>query len=186
MLDAVGMTTVDYLCLGNHEFDLGIDNLVKKVGASAIAGKILNSNWSGNGRNMNNFPPCAFIDVGSKSVLLGGFCTADKSIYNPSDPPDFVDINVSIADFWEKQTEQSTKLPDVFVPPTHQVCFLDYIRYECICYLTSISSFTHDQDVAKDLETGVMLAAHEDLKERVPIILGVRMIVLLMRPLPGL
>lgn len=42
MINAVRKSGLDYVCLGNHEFDLGFGNLSAKMGK--FNGKCLNSN----------------------------------------------------------------------------------------------------------------------------------------------
>ena len=86
------------------------------------------------------------IDVGHRSVLLGGFLTEDESIYPPSTMPEFTPITQSIIELWEEE-KKAGRTHDLFVPMTHQLTPLDQ-------------------------QTGEALSKHAELKKVVPVLLA--------------
>ena len=121
MTAALEVAGVDYACLGNHEIDLGFEGLGSKLKALTKC-KVLNTNVAN--PELAHLPRKDVINVGHRSVLLGGFLTEDESIYPPSTMPEFTPITQSIIDLWEEE-KQAGLTHDLFVPMTHQLNTLD-------------------------------------------------------------
>ena len=81
MLEALDVAGFDYVCLGNHEFDIGIERLASNLGHLQSC-KVINSNV--HNKELATLPKNAVVTVGDKTVLVGGFLTNDSFIYPPS------------------------------------------------------------------------------------------------------
>jgi len=103
----------DAMCLGNHEFDLGIDNLTAILegitsGGSPITLPILcaNINWkkAGEGHHLRNFvQPHMVLNAGTLKVGLIGVVTTDP--YNYSD-----EVNAILTDPYQAAGEAASIL----------------------------------------------------------------------------
>ncbi len=129
--------------LGNHEFDVGEANFAARM--RAFRGKVLNSNCDREA--FKEMPKYEILRVGTRTVLMGGFVTADASSYRPSAFPDPSHVPQACIDLWEDVKAREAVTPDAFVPLTHQ-------------------------SVADDHATIDLLAGHAELKSRMPAVLG--------------
>ena len=77
MTEGLGHAKIDYVCIGNHEFDFGFD--VCAARAKQFKGKAINSNVST--AQLSALPKYDVVEVGEKKVLVSGFLTKDTSIY---------------------------------------------------------------------------------------------------------
>lgn len=142
MAKGLGMAKIDYVCLGNHEFDVGYDKLKDQL--QYVTGKVVNSNVEV--AQLAHLPRYEIVKVGARTVIVGGFCISDKSIYTfpiPTITPT-VDACHTV---WNDAKEAIGSMPDLFLPMTHQF-------------------------IADDKATANALADHPDLGSRTPCILG--------------
>ena len=125
MGDALNTVPVDYVCFGNHEFDVG-PSISRRV--KAFSGKWLNSNISEPAfEDAAGAPLPAFdiVEVGDKAVVLGGFATDTLDIYRPGsnlviEPPATAMARVWAAACAAREAAGRAP-PDAFVPLTHQL-----------------------------------------------------------------
>eukprot|EP00656_Telonema_subtile_P036347 TRINITY_DN4032_c0_g1_i2.p1 TRINITY_DN4032_c0_g1~~TRINITY_DN4032_c0_g1_i2.p1 ORF type:complete len:564 (-),score=167.28 TRINITY_DN4032_c0_g1_i2:292-1983(-) len=143
MVSMITHATLDYICLGNHEYDLGFAGLSAKL--REFPGKCLNSNDKGT-PCLDWLPTHDLVQVGERCALLGGFCTPDKTIYSPVRCPELLPVDDAIVELWDKVVSTGVT-PDVFVPLTHQ-------------------------QMHEDRSTCAVIAQHDSLKERTPVVLG--------------
>jgi len=142
MTEALNHAMVDYVILGNHEFDFGFEVPVARM--NQFKGKCLNSNIT---EPEFPFPKYDVVDVGGKKVVLGGFLTQDTSIYAPSNTPKVMPAPEAAEKVWEAAKAQLGAEPDCFIPMTHAL-------------------------VPEDKKTCVALSKHKELGKKSPILLG--------------
>ena len=124
MGDALNTVPVDYVCFGNHEFDVG-PSISRRV--KAFSGKWLNSNISEPAfEDAAGAPLPAFdiVEVGDKAVVLGGFATDTLDIYRPGSNLVIEPPATAMARVWAAAcAARAAGLapPDAFVPLTHQL-----------------------------------------------------------------
>ncbi|NER51596.1 MAG: bifunctional metallophosphatase/5'-nucleotidase, partial [Symploca sp. SIO1A3] len=117
MLDVLKIVDIDYLCFGNHEFDVSMDVLCDRF--KTYEGKCLNSNIldlpivDASGQPL---PKYDIVDVGSHRVAFAGFCTNDTNIFRPGTDLNIQPIFEALKETWSKCSEQATML----IPLTHQ------------------------------------------------------------------
>lgn len=143
MIEGLNVAGIQYVCLGNHEYDLGFAGLRRRL--DGFDGTVINSNTFD--EPLADLPRYETIQVGARTVLLGGFLTEDKSIYAPSTTPDVTPITEACQSLWEEVKTAIGKTPDVFLPMTHQL--------------------TKD-----DRATASSLAKHKELATRTPVLLA--------------
>ena len=84
MLDVLKVVNIDYICFGNHEFDVSLDVLGERF--KTYEGKCLNSNIldlqivDASGQPL---PKYDIVEVGYRRVALAGFCTNNTDIFRP-------------------------------------------------------------------------------------------------------
>jgi 2',3'-cyclic-nucleotide 2'-phosphodiesterase (5'-nucleotidase family)/Ca2+-binding EF-hand superfamily protein len=145
MTQALDVVDLDYACLGNHEFDLGIDAIANRLRKLERC-TCVNSNV--NNSELDFLPRHSIFDVGARTVAVGGFVIAKPSIYSPSVRPDAEQIDDAIPKTWTAMKEaMGGKAPDLFLPMTHNF-------------------------IKEDRATGEAIAKHEELSSRTPVILG--------------
>jgi 2',3'-cyclic-nucleotide 2'-phosphodiesterase (5'-nucleotidase family) len=143
MIEGLNVAGIEYVCLGNHEYDLGFAGLRRRL--NGFDGQVINSNTYD--ELLADLPRYDTIQVGSRTVVLGGFLTEDKSIYAPSCTPAVTPISEACVTLWEEVKADLGKTPDVFLPMTHQL--------------------TKD-----DRATAASLAKHKELAKRTPVLLA--------------
>lgn len=151
MMRSLGVALVDFASLGNHEFDIGFEGIEACLGTFEHDGRlgtcptVVNSNAVA-GKALRSAPQYATIDVGERSILIGGFTTADLTIYNPSAAPQVTPVLEACVQLWEER-KGAGDAHAVFLPMTHQT-------------------------IAEDRELADALAQHADLGKVTPVILG--------------
>jgi len=132
MIDAMNKTPIDYVCFGNHENDLPMDKLTKRIDES-------NFPWINT--NMQDFkyehenketkmPPFKIIEVNGKDgqkrkVGLLGLLTEDKNLYRPGAfGGATIEPVVAVSLKYKKILEEEYGC-DLVVPMTHQVIAKD-------------------------------------------------------------
>ncbi|NER19429.1 MAG: bifunctional metallophosphatase/5'-nucleotidase [Symploca sp. SIO1C2] len=144
MLDVLKIVDIDYLCFGNHEFDVSMDVLCDRF--KTYEGKCLNSNIldlpivDASGQPL---PKYDIVDVGSHRVAFAGFCTNDTNIFRPGTDLNIQPIFEALKETWSKCSEQATML----IPLTHQ-------------------TIAEDRELVKQIEQD------DQLRGQVPVILG--------------
>jgi len=116
MMEALNYAKLDYVSLGNHEFDLGKAQLEARL--SSYKGKLLNTN--GMDDQLKTLPKYDVVDVGGKKVLMVGLCIGDPSIYSANSCPEMKDFVHSTMAAWEDACSKGQHI-DIVVPMTHQL-----------------------------------------------------------------
>jgi len=152
MLKALNEVGIDYVCYGNHEFDLKTPVLQKRV--KEYKGKWINSNVSFPeiyGADGKLLPEYDIIDVGGKKVALAGFLLDDMNQFAPIEPmPKIAKPTEAILKVWESIKTNEGAAPDVFLPMLHVNIKED----------RAIGEFIGKQDdIAK--VTPILLASHD-------------------------
>jgi len=112
VLNTVGM---DYLCLGNHEFDLGIDILSSRL--KTLKSTCLNGNiphFSGASAKGTSLPEYEILQVGDRHVAFTGFCTSNPECFRPGTAPEIVPVWAALQKIWAQCDA------DLLIPLTHQ------------------------------------------------------------------
>ncbi|MBI4783276.1 MAG: 5'-nucleotidase C-terminal domain-containing protein [Oscillatoriophycideae cyanobacterium NC_groundwater_1537_Pr4_S-0.65um_50_18] len=144
MLDVLKVVNIDYLCFGNHEFDINLDVLCERF--KTYTGKCLNSNIldlpiiDASGQRLSKYE---VIAVGDHRVAFAGFCTNDRDIFRAG-------TNLTIQPIFEALQETWSKCADaaeLIIPLTHQ-------------------TIGNDRDLVAKIEADQQLSGH------VPVILG--------------
>eukprot|EP00931_Biecheleriopsis_adriatica_P029141 TRINITY_DN17344_c0_g1_i3.p1 TRINITY_DN17344_c0_g1~~TRINITY_DN17344_c0_g1_i3.p1 ORF type:complete len:405 (+),score=75.67 TRINITY_DN17344_c0_g1_i3:32-1246(+) len=143
LMEGLNYAGIDYVCLGNHEFDLGFPALRERL--KLFQGTVINSNCTND--ELSELPKHVLVNVGGRRVLLGGFVTLDKSIYVEAKAPKGVPVPDACIEVWEQAKKELGYAPDLFLPMTHQL-------------------------LTEDRLTGAALAKHAELNSRTPILLG--------------
>lgn len=143
MMQGLNVAEIDYVCLGNHEFDMGFDTLRDRL--KLFKGKCINSNISN--PQLSHLPRYHTVKVGYRTALLAGFCTDDVGIYLPKNRPTAVPIIDACIKVWNEAQMTLGLTPDVFLPMTHQ-------------------------DLQEDLATAQAFSDHPQLESRTPVILA--------------
>ncbi|EOD34543.1 hypothetical protein EMIHUDRAFT_228520 [Emiliania huxleyi CCMP1516] len=152
MSEALIRAKIDYVCLGNHEFD---------IGAAALAGKIggihsttcLNSNIDG--PELVDLPTFATVSVGARTAVFGGYATNDLSCYRPSSRPNVSPIDASaFRQTWQQALAslgERAASAALFVPMTHQLVPHDRASAESLA----------EEDPQLAALTPIILGGHE-------------------------
>ena len=143
MTEALNQAKIDYVMLGNHEFDFGFDVPVARM--QAFNGKCVNGNIEN--APINSLPRYDVVKVGDKNVVITGLLTEDTSIYAPSNTPTITKPSEAAVKVWEEAKASLGKKPDLFVPMTHML-------------------------VPEDKKTAVEIAKHAELAACTPVVLG--------------
>lgn len=143
MSDALNGVGFDYICLGNHEFDLRLDEL--RTVLARLKAVVINSNVEEH--ELTDLPTYASMKIGEKVAVLVGAVTDDKTVYPPHRRIQAKSVNDGCIAAWEAAKLALGSVPDLLVPLTHQL-------------------------VKDDIATAAAFAKHADLKTRVPCILG--------------
>ena len=144
MLDVLKVVNIDYICFGNHEFDVSLDVLGERF--KTYEGKCLNSNIldlpivDASGQPL---PKYDIVEVGSRRVAFAGFCTNNTDIFRPGTNLTIEPIFDALKETWSKCYNDATML----IPLTHQT-------------------------IAEDRELATGIQQHEQLSGRVPVIVG--------------
>ena len=116
MTEALNKAKIDYVCLGNHEFDFGFDVVAARM--NSFKGKCINSNVDN--EKLNHLPKYDVLKVGERKVIVAGLLTGDTSIYAPSSRPMVTPPAEAAKAVWEAAKSDLGVTPDLFVPMTHQ------------------------------------------------------------------
>lgn len=143
MVEGANLARLEYICLGNHEMDLGYD--VLKLRLAALKGKCVNSNVEN--EQLRHLPRYSVIAVGGRQAVVGGFLSDDPSIYPPSSVPSVDPTPSACLRTWEEAKKELGYTPDLFLPMTHQL-------------------------LSADRSTASAVATHVELASRTPVILG--------------
>lgn len=144
MLDILNVVNIDYICFGNHEFDVSLDLLCERF--KTYEGKCLNSNIlnlpivDASGQSL---PKYDILEVGSHRVALAGFCTNNTNIFRPGTDLEIQPIFEALKETWSKCCDQATMM----IPLTHQ-------------------TIAEDRELVKQIEHDKQLSG------KVPVILG--------------
>ena len=144
MLDVLKVVNIDYICLGNHEFDVTVDVLRERF--KTYEGKCLNSNIldlpivDASGQPL---PKYDIVEVGYRRVALAGFCTNNTDIFRPGTNLTIQPIFDALKETWSKCSHDATML----IPLTHQT-------------------------IAEDRELATGIQQHDQLSGKVPVIVG--------------
>ena len=144
MLDVLKVVNIDYICFGNHEFDVSLDVLKERF--KTYDGKCLNSNIldlpivDASGQP---FPKYDIIDVGSRKIALAGFCTNNTDIFRPGTNLTIQPIFDALKETWSECSDKATML----IPLTHQT-------------------------IAEDRELATRIQQDDQLSGKVPVIVG--------------
>ncbi len=143
MVQGLNHAQIEFLCLGNHEFDLPHKLLKKALGH--FHGTCLNSNAEAEA--LAHLPKFARLPVGSHTAVLAGLCIADPSIYLPGHGFDSKPLDQAAIAVWDQAKLTADRTKSIFVPLTHQT-------------------------VAADKALAEALGTHAELRGRVPAVLG--------------
>lgn len=144
MLDVLKVVNIDYICLGNHEFDVSMDVLRERF--KTYEGKCLNSNIldlplvDASGQPL---PQYDIVEVGNRLVAFAGFCTNNTNIFRPGTNLNIQPIFDALKETWSKCSDEATML----IPLTHQTIVED-----------------------RELATGIQ--QNDKLSGKVPVIVG--------------
>lgn len=144
MLDVLKVVNIDYICFGNHEFDVSLDVLQERF--KTYEGKCLNSNIldlpivDASGQSL---PKYDIVAVGDRRVAFAGFCTNDTNIFRPGTDLTIQPIFEALKETWSSCADRATML----VPLTHQT-------------------------IAEDRELATGIQQDDGLSGKVPVIVG--------------
>jgi len=144
MTEVLNLAGIDYVGIGNHEFDFGFDVFVARM--REFKGKAINSNVSD--APLAGLPRYDIVSVGERKVVVTGLLTEDTSVYAPSNMPTITAAPTAAAAVWdEAKAALGGVVPDVHLPMTHAL-------------------------VPEDKQTAVALSKHSEMGDRTPVILG--------------
>ncbi|GEM_PF-6892194 len=117
MLDVLKIVEIDYICFGNHEFDVDLDILKQRL--KTCPNTFLNSNIS----NLeifdilgNPLPKYEILEVGKRKVAFTGFCTDDTDIFRPGTNLIIQPVFDTLIDTWSECNFEV----EIVIPLTHQ------------------------------------------------------------------
>ncbi|CAE7417777.1 mggB [Symbiodinium natans] len=113
MMQGLNYAKLDYVCLGNHEFDMDKKQLESRL--PLFKGKIVNTN--GEDPELRSLPKYDVVTVGKRKALIAGLCIRDKSIYSEKNCPTMLPFLDSCLTAWKS----SNANVDILVPMTHQL-----------------------------------------------------------------
>ncbi len=144
MLDVLNVVNIDYICFGNHEFDINLDVLHERF--KTYRGKCLN----GNIPNLsivditgNPLPKYDLVKIKKHRVAFAGFCTNNTDIFRPGTNLTILPIFEALKQVWTECKNEATML----IPLTHQT-------------------------IAEDRALAIQIAEDDELRGHIPIILG--------------
>lgn len=123
MTEGLNLANIDYVCLGNHEFDFGFDVIATRI--KQFKGKCVNSNVPDERLDQSLTPKYDVLEVGDKKVLVAGLLTGDTSIYAPSNTPKVTMPAEAAVAVWDEAKAALGYTPDAFLPMTHQLIHED-------------------------------------------------------------
>ncbi len=144
MFDVLKVMNIDYICFGNHEFDVNLDVLQERF--KTYQGKCLNSNIPNLpivDSSGNSLPKYDIIEVGKHKVAFAGFCTNDTDIFRPGTNLTIQPIFDALEETWAECKNEATML----IPLTHQT-------------------------IPEDCQLATQIQASDQLRDKVPVILG--------------
>lgn len=144
MFDVLKVVDIDYICFGNHEFDIDLNILNKRLKTSPS--KFLNGNIS----NLpiadvsdNLLPRYDIVKVGNRQVAFAGFCTNNTDIFKPGIDLVIQPVFDALKEIWSECKSKA----DILIPLTHQ-------------------SLIEDRNLLKECEQDAQL------RGQIPVILG--------------
>eukprot|EP00927_Polykrikos_kofoidii_P076574 TRINITY_DN73646_c0_g1_i1.p1 TRINITY_DN73646_c0_g1~~TRINITY_DN73646_c0_g1_i1.p1 ORF type:complete len:614 (+),score=95.94 TRINITY_DN73646_c0_g1_i1:99-1940(+) len=138
MSEVLNLVPMDYVCFGNHEFDIGVDLLKQRT--KTFQGTWLNGNISSpkfHGPGGEELPQYAMLEVGKRKVCLTGVTTDNLDIYRPGSDPQIGRPAEAIAAVATKADEKEGGY-DVLIPLTHQTIAQDRAMAEELPKLASV------------------------------------------------
>lgn len=117
MLDVLKLVEIDYICFGNHEFDLDLDILKKRL--KTCPSTFLNGNISNLpivDSSQNPLPKYDILKVGKHQVAFTGFCTDNTDIFKPGINLVIEPVFDALKDIWSKCKSEA----EIIIPLTHQ------------------------------------------------------------------
>ncbi|MEM6754471.1 MAG: EF-hand domain-containing protein, partial [Cyanobacteria bacterium P01_C01_bin.38] len=144
MLDVLKVVEIDYICFGNHEFDIDLDILKKRLRSNP--NKFLNGNISNLpfvDASDNFLPKYDIINVGKHKVAFTGFCTDNTDIFKPGINLVIEPVFDALKDIWSKCKSEA----EIIIPLTHQ-------------------SLIEDRTLLKEIHRD------DQLRGKIPVILG--------------
>lgn len=153
LMGGLNMAKVDYLSLGNHEFDIGFGCLEARI-KEFTSGTFLNSNIKEPAFLERDYPDHIIFDIGERKAVIGAYLTDKIDIYPPNWTPTISPIDSCIPTTWEKAKKSlGGRVPDLFIPMTHQLVHQDAATYKQISKHAELSCRTpvmlggHDHEV---------------------------------------
>ena len=123
MVDCLNCAKLDYASIGNHESDISLSDLHKRMSESNFTW--INSNIVDfpMAEGVAPMPEYVVVEVGPYKVALLGLCGEDRSVMKPGafGGADITPINESLVSWCEKLSSEV----DVVVPLTHQLIGAD-------------------------------------------------------------
>lgn len=122
MMKALNMSGVQYVMLGNHEFDLRPGELQKRL--NEYTGTVVNSNVSEygsviKGRDGKPLPKYEIIKVGRRRVALTGFLLDDMGQFSPVEPTPKIEPPVEAMSKVWNEIKADVGDVDAFLPMVH-------------------------------------------------------------------
>jgi 2',3'-cyclic-nucleotide 2'-phosphodiesterase (5'-nucleotidase family) len=153
MMRAVNEAGVDYVMLGNHEFDLAPSVLQKRI--KEYNGTVVNSNVTKPeivDRDGKPLPEYVTFDVKGKRIAMGAFLLDDMSQYAPDKQPSISPPTESVQRIYKVVKEKEGSI-DAFVPMVHLNMKDDRILAKTIASNNELAAITpvmlcsHDHEV---------------------------------------
>ena len=124
MVDVLNKCEIDFACIGNHEADVPIDQLFKRIRESKFTW--INSNMEIATPEDIKLPKYSVITVKNRKIALLGLNTEDPNIYAPGafGGAKICPINAHCKKLYEEIKANEPDI-DVIIPLTHQIMPLD-------------------------------------------------------------
>jgi len=119
MIDCLNQVGVTHVCLGNHEFDISLDELKLRMEQSQF--EWINTNLPELNEIMDvDLPESCILEVGSRKVALLGLLTDEPGLYNPGATGGATILPVQDTAKAAAEKLLSESGVDLIVPITHQ------------------------------------------------------------------
>jgi len=124
MVDVLNKSNIDYASIGNHEADIPLDQLFKRIRQSNFTW--INSNMDLNCPDDIKLPKYSIITVGVRKIALLGLNTNDPSIYSPTafGGAKIYPLNETCKSLYEEIKRNEPDI-DLIIPLTHQIMPFD-------------------------------------------------------------
>lgn len=143
MCEVLNKVPVDYVCFGNHEFDIGVKLLQQRT--RCFKGTWLNGNISSPeflGPDGKPLPKYSILQVGERKVCLTGATTDNLDIYRPGSDPEIQAPGKAIA---EVAALAQKEAPLFSLPFMSMTCNMNISTYNSIStvYVFDIDVFMY-------------------------------------------